>query len=136
MRVIAVCFLNEQQQGGMAGVIADIEARYAGATYPVIDVMRSAIVSSSITPPIITITRSDKPSAPAPCPISPTRPQSSAGRTTALSQITGRRPNSRDTYAVLTNSCRSTLTKSGDKKQPIEADRVVLEWYNDTSIVT
>jgi hypothetical protein len=38
MRTIAARFLNDQQQGGMAGVIADIEACYAGATHPVIDV--------------------------------------------------------------------------------------------------
>jgi hypothetical protein len=38
MRAIAVRFLNDQQQGGMAGVIADIEACYAGVTHPVIDV--------------------------------------------------------------------------------------------------
>jgi hypothetical protein len=38
MRAIAHRFLNDQQQGGVAGVIADIDSCYAGATHPVIDV--------------------------------------------------------------------------------------------------
>jgi hypothetical protein len=39
MRAIATRFVHDQQQGGMAGVIADIDACYASATHPFADVL-------------------------------------------------------------------------------------------------